>query len=314
MAQPTNSFSSYDAVGNREDLSDVIWDISPLDTPILSMIAKEGADATYHEWQTDALAAVDGDNAVIEGADAETDASSATTRVGNYTQISDKVARVTGTQRKINSAGRSDEMDYQVAKKQKELKRDMETILCANNARVAGSDTVARELAGIPAWIATNTSAGVGGSDPAGTGADARTDGTQRALTESQLKTVLAAAWEAGGDPDCIISGSFNKQKASEFTGNSTRYDKAEDSILHTTVDVYVSDFGRCSIIPSRFSRSRDLLVLQKDMWALAELRPTESVELARTGDTSRRQVICEYTLVSRNEAASGIIADLTTS
>ena len=144
MAQPADTFSSYDAVGNREDLSDTIWMISPTETPFMSGIDKVPADATFHEWQTDALAAADTSNAVIEGDDATTDAATATTRFGNYTQISDKVPRVTGTQRTVDSAGLGDEFAYQIFKKGQELKRDVESILLDNNARVAGNDTAAR--------------------------------------------------------------------------------------------------------------------------------------------------------------------------
>ena len=211
MAQPADTFSSYDAVGNREDLADVIYDISPMDTPFMSSIAKVNASATFHEWQTDSLAAASSTNAVIEGDDATTDASTPTVRLGNYTQISDKVPRVTGTQRTNDSAGRGDELDYQIMKRAKELKRDMEASLTANNARVAGNDTTARELAGVPAWLATNTSFGAGGADPTGDGTDARTDGTQRAFAEADLRDVLAKCWDEGGNPSLIMTGSFNK-------------------------------------------------------------------------------------------------------
>lgn len=314
MAQPTNTFSSYDAVGNREDLADVIYDISPTETPFMSSIAKTVASATYHEWQTDSLAAASGTNAVIEGDDAVTDASSATTRLGNYTQISDKVARVTGTQRANDSAGRGDELDYQVLKRSMELRRDMETSLTANNAQVAGNDTTARELAGVEAWLATNTSRGSGGSDPTGNGTDAATDGTQRAFTESQLQTVLASCWDQGGNPDLIMVGSFNKQAMSAFSGNASRITQAGEQTLNAAIKVYVSDFGELVVQPNRFSRGRSALVLDTSMWKMATLRDFEQTELAKTGDSDRVQILTEYTLQSGNEAASGIVADLTTS
>lgn len=316
MAQPTNTFSAYDAVGIREDLSDVIHNIAPTETPFYMMASKGKATNTYHEWQTDTLAAASATNAVIEGDDATTDASVATVRLGNYTQISDKVARVTGTVDEVTKAGRGKELAYQVAKRVKELKRDMESSLLANNARVAGNDTTARELAGVPAWIATNTSAGGSGADPTGDGTDARTDGTQRAFTEALLKTVLQSCWDQGGDPDCIMVGSFNKQAASGFTGRATNGDeaKASEKTVYASADVYVSDFGTLKIVPNRFQRARDALVLQKDMWKVAYLRPVKQTPLAKTGDSERRQIIAEYTLEACNEAASGIVADLTTS
>ncbi len=313
MTQPADTFSSYDAIGNREDLADVIYDISPTDTIFMSTIAKTAASATQHEWQTDSLAAASASNAVIEGDDATTTASSPSVRLGNYTQISDKVPRVTGTQRVVDSAGRGDEFDYQILKAGKELKRDMESALLANNAKVAGNDTTARELAGVPAWLATNTDFGATGADPTGDGTDARTDGTQRAFTEDQLKSVIASIWDEGGEPDLIMVGSFNKQAMSAFTGNAQREVNAADRRLEAAIDVYVSDFGELAVRPSRFMRSREALVLDTDMWSMATLRDFEQTPLAKTGDSDRVQLLSEYTLVCKNEKASGIIADLTT-
>ena len=313
MAQPTNTFDSYDAKGIREDLTDVIYNVDPTETPFFQMAAKVKATNTLHEWQTDTLAAVDLNNAVIEGDDATLDAASPTTRLGNYCQISDKTAVVSGTMEAVTKAGRASEMAYQIVKRTKELRNDMEAILLNNQAKAAGSSTVARKLAGVPAWIATNTDAGVGGADPTGDGSDTRTDGTQRAFTEDQLKAVLAKCWDSGGNPNVIMVGSFNKQKFSSFTGSSTRFDKGEDKKLVAAIDVYVSDFGELKVVPNRFMRARDALILQKDMWAIAFLRPVKHSPLAKTGDTEKRLIVAEYTLEARNEKASGIVADLTT-
>jgi hypothetical protein len=314
MAQPTNTFSTYDAIGNREDLKDVIYDVSPTQTPFISNCKKTTASATYVEWQVDALASASSTNAVIEGDDAVTDATTATTRRGNYTQISDKVPRVTATQRIVDSAGRGDELDYQVMKRAKELKRDMEAAVLDSKARVAGNDTTARQLAGVPAWLITNTDAGSGGSDPTGDGTDTRTDGTQRAFAEADLKTVLSSIWDEGGEPGIIMVGSFNKQAMSAFTGNATRTVDAADKRLTTAIDVYVSDFGELSVIPNRFMRARDGLVLDMDYWTCAMLRDFEQTPLSKTGDSDRVQLLSEYTLLADNEKASGIVADLTTS
>jgi len=315
MAQPTNTYDTYDAIGIREDLSNAIYNISPTDTPVLTMCPKAKATNTLHEWQTDALGAASATNAVIEGDEATLDAMVATTRLGNYTQISDKTAVITGTQESVTKAGRANEMGYQIAKVSAELKRDMESSLCANNARVAGNATTAREFAGIPSWLATNTDIGTGAAaDPTGDGTDARTDGTQRAFAESQLKTVLQAIWTAGGQPDCVMTGAFNKRKLSGFSGGRTSWQNADDKKITAAVDIYVSDWGEVKIIPNRFMRARDVLVLQKDMWAIAMLRPFKVNDLARTGDTEKKQLLVEYTLEARNEASSGIVADLTTS
>ncbi|KKL49083.1 hypothetical protein LCGC14_2319080 [marine sediment metagenome] len=314
MALPSNAFSTFDAKGNREDLSDVIYMITPTDTPFLSGIPRTKATATLHEWQTDVLAAAAA-NAVIEGDDATTDATTATVRLSNTAQISDKVPRVSGTQEAINKAGRKSEMSYQVAKRAQELKRDMETILLASTAEAAGDVSTARKLGSINAWTTTNISIGAGGS-AAGTalaGNTKRTDGTKRAFTEDLLKAALKLCWDNGGDPECIMLGSFNKQTASGFTGNATRFKGAEDKSLQAAIDIYDSDFGELQIIPNRFQRARDVHILQKDMWGVAYLRPFQLWDLAKTGDTERKQLLVEFTLEARNEKASGAVYDTLT-
>lgn len=314
MAQPTNTHSSYDVVSIREDLSNMLHMVEPTKTPFYSMAKKNSATNRTHEWLTDSLEAATDGNAVIEGDDATTDAAIAAVRLSNYTQILDKVPRVTGSMEKMDVAAGAEKMARQVYKRTKEIKRDLESSLLANKAKVAGNDTTARVMAGVPSWIATNSSAGAGGADPTGDGTDARTDGTQRAFTEALLKDVLASCWDEGGEPDCLLVGSFNKQAASAFTGNVQRRQEAETAKLSAAVDVYQSDFGVIKIIPTQFQRARDGLVLQKDMWAVSTLRPLSSWELAKTGDSERRQMLMECTLEACNEKASGIIADLTTS
>lgn len=314
MAQPTNTFDSYDAIGNRESLSDIIYNISPTDFPFMSMCARGKATATYEEWQTDALAAAVTTNAVIDGDEATMDASVATTRVGNYTQIMDKTVTISGTQEAVNKAGRKSEIAYQVAKKGKELKRDMEATLTTNQAQTVGTATEARKMGTLGSWIATNDVLGASGVSPTGDGTDTRTDGTQRALTESLVKSVIQSCWTEGGDPSCIMVGPFNKTVVSGFTGNSTRFDKGEDKKLVAAIDVYESDFGALEIVPNRFSRERDAWVLDKSMWELKYLRPFNQWELSKTGDSEKRQLLVEFTLCSRQEKASGLVADLTTS
>lgn len=313
MATPTNAFKTYEAIGNREDLEDVIYDISPTETPFTSSVKKMKASAVNHEWQTDALAAADTANAVLEGDDATTDAITPTVRLGNICQISDKVARVTGTQQAVDKAGRDNELTRAMVRKGLELKRDMESILLSNQAKVSGAAGTPRKTASILSWIKTNTSKS--GSDPAtADGAATRTDGTQRAFTEALLKPVLKSCWEEGGNPGTIMVGGFNKQAFSTFTGRSTPQENAKEKKIVNAVDFYESDFGKQKIVPNRFMRARDCLVLDMEYWGLAYLRNMKSIELAKTGDSERRQVICEYTLVSKNEAASGGVFDLTTS
>ena len=314
MAQPTNTFDTYDSVGEREDLSDVIYSISPTDTPFLSSAAKTQATAVLHEWQTDALAAAVTNNAVIEGDEATLDASVATTRLSNSSQIMDKTVVITGTQESVDKAGRASEIAYQIAKKAKELKRDMESTLTSNNAEVTGGSGTARQLGGLGSWVVTNDDLASDGASGAGAGNAAHTNGTQRAFTESQLKSVIKSVWNAGGDPSMIMVGPFNKQKLSGFTGNSTRFDAGADATLYTSVDVYASDFGQLQVVPNRFSRDRDAYVLDMDYWGVAFLRDFSMHELAKTGDSEKRQLLVEATLESRNEAASGSVMDLTTS
>ena len=313
MAQPTNTFDTYDSVGEREDLSDVIYSISPTDTPFISSAAKTKATAVLHEWQTDALAAASTSNAVIEGDEATLDAVTATSRLSNSSQIMDKTVVITGTQEAVDKAGRASELAYQIAKKAKELKRDMEATITGNQAEVTGNASTARKLGSLGAWVATNDDFGASGASGSA-GNTARTDGTQRAFTEASLKTVIKNVWNAGGDPSMVMVGPFNKQKLSGFTGNSTRFDAGADATLYTSVDVYASDFGQLQVVPNRFSRDRDAYVLDMNYWGIAFLRDFTMHELSKTGDSEKRQLLVEATLESRNEGASGLVADLTTS
>ena len=313
MAQPTNTFDTYDSIGEREDLSDVIYNISPTDTPFLSSAAKTKATAVLHEWQTDSLAAAVTTNQVIEGDEVTIDALTATTRLSNSCQIMDKAICITGTQEAVDKAGRASEIAYQIAKKAKELKRDFEASLCSNNAEVTGSATAARVAGGLRSWVATNDNMGTSGTS-GGLGNTAAGNGTQRVFTESLLKSVIKSVWNAGGNPTMIMVGPFNKQKLSGFTGNSTRFDAGADATLYTSVDVYASDFGQLQVVPNRFSRDRDAWVLDMDYWGVAFLRDFTMHDIAKTGDADKKQLLLEATLESRNEGASGVVADVTTS
>ena len=315
MALPTNTFTVYDAIGNREDLSDEIYRIDPTDTPFMSGVDTTKATGVKHEWQTQALASAVTTNAVLEGDDAVTDAATPTVRLFNYCQISDKVGRVSGTQEAVDHAGRDSEYAYQRMLKGLELKRDMESTLLTSKPANAGAAATARELASIGAWIATNDDFDSGGSSPSPIdGSDARNDGTQRAFTEAQLKNVLNLIWTSGGKPDTVMVGGFNKQVFSTFTGRATPTEDVKSKKIVAAVDAYESDFGRVKVVANRFMRSRDCLVLQMDMWGVSYLRKFVDTKLAKTGDSERFQILSEYTLESRNEKASGGVFDLTTS
>ena len=315
MAQTANTYDSYDVVGTREDLYEGIYNVDPDETPFLSAIGKVRASNTLHEWQTDQLDAPSDSNAQIEGNQVTHTAVTPSVRLGNYTQIFRKDFLITDTMEATNRAGRGREIPYQKMLKAKALRTDMEKSAFANNARVAGNATTAREMAGVPAWLTSNTSAGASGSDATGDGTDARTDGTQRAFTEDNLKVVLASIYDNSGQkPDCAFVGSFNKQAASGFVGASTRFDKGEDATLTTHVDVYRYDFGSIRFEPSRHVRSRDCLILNSGMWAWAELQPMYDKNLPSNGDFKAQAIYAQATLVCRNEKASGGVFDLTTS
>ena len=322
MAIITNTFLTFDAKGLREELSDTIYNISPEETILVSMMAKSRVGATLHEWQTDTLAAVDGSNAQVEGDDITTfPVIATTTRVGNYTQISRKLLLIAGTEEAVNKAGRSSEIAYQTAKRGAELKRDIETIVFANAAGVAGNSTTARVSAGLGSTLKTNTDFGATGVDPtwtSGVPTPARTDGTQRAFTETIMKTVIKEIWTSGGELKYLFVGPFNKETASAFAGIATKnYDLSgapRPTAIIGAADVYVSDFGFLAILPSRWQRERDGYLLDPDYMSLVHLRPFQRVPLAKTGDADKLMLIVEWSLKIRNEAALGICADLNTS
>jgi hypothetical protein len=308
------TFTAHTAIGQREDLTDIIYDISPTETPFMSSIGKTKATAVYHEWQTDSLAAATTGNAAIEGADATSATLSPTVRLGNYTQIIQKTVQVSGTLDTVNKAGRKSEKAYQLAKASAELKRDLETILLANQGRSAGTSTIARNLGSILSWIKTNSDVGSGGADPATIGVSTRTDGTQRTFTEALLKTVVSEVFVSGGSPKILMVGALGKQKVSSFAGIAAQRYMAPGNTPTTIIgaaDVYMSDFGTMSVVPNRFMRVRDALVLDPEYAALAYLRPFQTNDLAKTGDSENTQLLAEVTLEVKNEAAHGIIADL---
>lgn len=320
MAIVSNTFTTFDAKGIREELSNVIANISPEETPFQSNVGSESVSNTFFEWQTDSLAATS-TTAVINGDDvASFDATSATTRLGNYTHIRRRTMIVADNLEFVDKAGRDSEIAYQLAKRGKELKRDIEAVLMDNNARVAGNSSTAPETAGLGAWIATNTNKSSGataGVDPTGDGTDARTDGTQRAFTEAMLKDVMQQTWSAGGNPSVLMVGPFNKQAVSAFTGIAAqRYQAPSDAptTIIGAADVYLSDFGSVTVVPNRFQRDRDAFVLDPEYAAVCYLRPIQQVELAKTGDAEKRMVIAEFGLKVMNEQAHGGIFDLTTS
>ena len=311
-------FRTYAAVGMREDLSDVIYNISPTDTPFMSSIGKTKATAVYHEWQTDSLAAAAA-NAAVEGADASEATLSPTTRVGNRTQISQKTVGITGTLEAVDKAGRKSEKAYQLAKASSEIKRDMEFTLLNNTVQSNGSaGSTARVLGGLQTWLASNGDFGTGGSAGA-SGTTARTNGTNRTFTEALLQTVVKEVFESGGSPKVLMVTPAHKQTVSAFAGIAAqRYMAPADAptTIIGAADVYMSDFGSMSVVPNRFMLSGNsandvAFVLDPEYAAVAYLRPFFTNDLAVTGDSAKTQLLVEYTLEVKNEAAHGVIADL---
>lgn len=318
MAVPAGTFSVGRAVGNREDLQDKIYMISPSDTPFISMAGQGSAEAVLHEWQTDTLAAVDANNAGLEGDDPSIALAAPTARLGNNVQIFRKTVGVSGTQEAVKKAGRTSEMDYQTAKRGKELKRDMERILSGEQARSAGTvdgsgyQTAARKSRGMEHFITTNVSYGASGANGAND-TTALTDGTQRDLTEALFKGVVKAAWEQGGEPDVAIMGPTAKTVASGFTGRSSAREIVAANKVQASASVYASDFGDIKFLPSRFTRARTTLILDKNFYKVAYLRRMKRIPLAKSGDNEKLLLLCEACLQVGNEAAHGKVADLNT-
>ena len=314
MSVPSNTYLRYTSIGVREDLADVIYDISPTDTPIMSSIGKTRATQTNHEWMTDSLAAATTANALIEGDDASAASLSPTTRIGNFTQIVGKTVQISGTLEAVDKAGRKSEKAYQLAKAASEIKRDIETIIAGNQAKTNGTATSgARKMGSLLSYITSNVSKGSAGTNPTGDGSDIRSDTTTRTFLESMLKDVAQQVFEDGGTPKALFVPPGLKATVSGFAGVAQqRYvTGAEPTTIVAAAGAYLSDFGLISIVPDRFMRSTDALLLDAEYAALAYLRPFQTNDLAKTGDSEKTQILAELTLEVRNEKAHGGIFDL---
>lgn len=318
MAQPVNTYSTYQQVGILEDLQPYIYNIAPEDTPLYSRCAKVAAKNTFHEWQTDTLRA-SRDNFHVEGGDAVAAAITPTVRLGNRTQIFKDPVTVSDTDEGISKAGRQREMAYQVLKVAKEQKLDIERALFLNQPSVSGNDAAGRRLAGVPAWMVTNVDfqSGSSGANPTGDGSNARTDdGTPTAFSQTKFDRVLQLIWNSGGKPDTVYLSSFQMNIALTFTGNnnqrSTIAAKRSQNEVIKTLDIYSTPWGTVEFTPSRENRPRDVLIMQSDMWKVGVLRGTSTKPLAKTGDAEKRMVVTELTLCAANEKASGAVYDNT--
>ena len=320
-------FRTFTAIGQREDLSNTIYNIAPTETPVVSSIGKTKATATFHEWQTDTLAAASAAG-LLEGADAGGASDTPTVRVGNRTQIQGKTVHISGTLDAVDKAGRKTETAYQLAKAGQELKRDMEKTILGNVAQDAGSASGARLLGSIQTWLLSNyvteATAGSPAGPVGGNGTATRTtagSGNFLAFGEDKLKACVKSVFENGGNPTLLVVPPTQKQAVSAFAGIAAQRFQAPSDKQSTIVgaaDVYMSDFGTLSVVPDRFMTEdtgtgggEQALVLDPSMASIATLRPFQSNLLAKSGDSEKHQMLVEYTLQVSNEKAHGIIADL---
>ena len=320
MAIVTNTFTTFDAKGIREDLSNVITNIAPEETPYMSNIGRESVSNSLYEWQTDTLASAAA-NKQLEGDDVTSfDSVTATVRLQNYAQISRKTIVLSATEETVNKAGRRSELAYQIAKRGSELKRDQEFTMLNGAVAAAGNTTTARGTASLGAFVKTNVDMQTNGANPSYTTLpnSARTDGNVRTFTETILKNVIQQTWAAGGMPKMLMVGPVNKQRVSGFSGiASSRFNidgGAKPATLVGAVDIYVSDFGNIQVIANRFQRERDAWVIDPDMAKMTTLRPYQQVELAKTGDAEKRMLIVEWGHKVLAENGMGLAADLVTS
>lgn len=328
MTVPTNTLQTFTQVNIREDLENLIRNVDPYKTPVLNMAGKTKAENTYHEWNTDSLHAQNTGNAQIQGDDATADALDPTARIGNYTQISRKVVSIARTSQSVRAAGGSNKMGYQLAKKSKELKRDMEGIITKNQARAAGNSATAGKTGGLPAYLTANTVFNSGGTpaganptgvqtsgpDNFGDGTTGRTySGTTQALTEANIDALALSIYKASGDiPPYLVLSPTNKQVVSKFTGVAgTRFNRVEDKLLRNAIDEYETDFGIFRMVPDTFlAQSGDCYALDPQYLKIAYLDGFQTVPLAKTGDSDKKMLIVEYALEVCNERALGGIFD----
>ena len=324
MAKVTNAFATYSATANREDLSNTIYNIDPFDTPFMSAAGRRNVKNRIFDWQTESLPAVDTGNAREEGFELSRGAAQATVRLSNTTQISERDATVSGSQESADAAGKRSEMAHQMAIMSKALKRDMEAILCSNQARVAGNDSgTARKTRSLEHWISTNV--GTGGTSYANAASEtaALTDGsTSVALTETIFNDILQTAYTNGGEPSVVLVRPTIKRKISSFTGRSGSQIAVSKVEAVNTVDIYRSDFGDVKILPSRWLRTRTIsskevsaaLFLDPEYAAVAYYRPFQTVDIAKIGDADTKMIVAEYGLEMRNEKAHAKLPDIASS
>lgn len=318
---PTNTLQTYTVVGQKEDVDDKIYRVTPEETPFISMIGRESVDAVTPEWQRDALRSP-ASNAAVEGADATYAAQTQPERLSNKTQIIQDTLSVTGTTDRVAKYGRDKESARLKAKKMVELKKDIEWSAIAKGAFVAGNASTAREMRGLYGWVATNNELGVAGSPAAPIIATntAPVSGTLRALTEPLLTSIILKTYNSGGKAEVLLVSPQHKQKISTFTGNVTRFNdvSSKQVRLQTSFSVYGHDFGETKVVPNRVMTGSGAglvstaYLLDPEQCKLGVLRPFQSTPLAKVGDADNFQILTEVTLKVNEEKALGAIRDLT--
>lgn len=316
MSVPSGTIQNVSRVGVREDLDDKIAELFPDETPFQNAIGRSKASNTYTEWQTDSLAAANENNAQIQGDDLANDTRANTVRVGTHTQIFAKVVQASTTVEATNKAGRRSELAREIMKSGRELRTDKEKRFLGNYPSVAAAAGTAGRTAGAQAWLTSNVSRGAAGANggfSAGIVA-AATNGTQRAYTEALLKTVLQSVWNAGGNPRMVFTNGTQKQTASAFAGiaQQRRETGNKRATIIAGADIYVSDFGDVQFVPDRYCDARSALVVDPEYWDIAVLDPMKTDDLAKTGLSTRKMIYEESALRCLNQAANGIVADLT--
>lgn len=316
MAVPSNTIQAVGRVGVREDLADKIYQLFPDECPFSRMVGRGNASSTYTEWQTDSLVAASATNAAIQGDDTPNLSRPNTNRIGTYTQISTKVVGVSTTVEAVTKAGRKSELSRELTKAGRELNTDIELRATGNYASVAPTSSVAGLTAGALAWLTSNVSRGASGASGGWSGGivAAATNGTQRSYTEALLKPVLQSIWSNGGNPKAVITNGTQKQTEATFSGLAQQRRETGDSLVTIVAgaDVYLSDFGPVQFVPSRFCSARDALIVDPEFWDIADLDGQKTKDLAETGLASRKLIWREWALRCKNQAASGVVADLT--
>jgi hypothetical protein len=311
MAAPTNTFLTSSSVGNRESLHDIITILNKDDTPFQSMIDSGDAAATFEEWQLDTLGAANATNFQPEGNTAVAQVLVPTVRVGNRLQILNKPFTISRTEQSIRKAGRDSEISYQTTLAGRRIKMDLEAFISQNQAST-GNDP--RKLGGFESWLTSNVSRGTTGASGGFTAGNtvAPVDGIARAATLALLKTVLKSAWDNGGKPNWLLMSSNQKMNFSTFVGVATLFtDAGKPTTLTGTIDRFRSDFGIFNAAMSRFVRTSMIGVIDPSLWGLLWLDKWKKEELAKVGDARAFQIVGEVTLQCKNEAGSGILADL---